>query len=101
MLVCLYKQAQATIMPQREDFGYTALESISFQTPVISYKHSGTAEIVEHGQTGVLFNQQTKKAVLNALEKFSTLSYNFKHFDWQRFSKRKFIDKIKKIISNK
>jgi len=97
-LADLYQRATAVIMPQAEDFGYTALESIYFQTPVIAYKYSGVTEIVEHGKTGFLFDEQTPKAIATALEKFSTLSYNFSHLDWQKFSKKRFVKDIKKTI---
>jgi len=37
----LYANAQALIMPQEEDFGYTALEAQFFGCPVIAYKKGG------------------------------------------------------------
>lgn len=93
----LYQKAQALIMPQAEDFGYTALESICFNTPVISYAQSGTAEILN--QTGYLFKEQTIEAIITSVEKYHTKSYNFSTFDWDRYQKKQFLTTLKRNIS--
>jgi glycosyltransferase involved in cell wall biosynthesis len=98
-LAFVYQKARALLMPQSEDFGYTALESIFFETPVISLKNSGTAEIVKDGENGVLFYEQTKISLVEALEKFKTLSYNFDYRVVERFAKEHFLTKLKAIIN--
>lgn len=70
----LYKEAKALIMPQQEEFGYTALESLFFGTPVIYYKNSGTQEIVE--DFGIAVEKQYSEDFLKAIEKSMKLSYN-------------------------
>lgn len=95
----LYRNAKALIMPQREDFGYTALESICLQTPVISCARSGAVEMVKHGVTGYLFPEQTVSSLLTALEKFEGKAYNFSYFNWQRTDKRIFIRKLTEYLS--
>lgn len=93
----LYKQAQALIMPQEEDFGYTALEAIALSTPVIAYQHSGTAEIVD--RAGYLFREQTVESIMAAVEKYHTKSYNFVNFAWDRYAPERFLEAIKHNIS--
>ncbi len=72
----LYSNAEALIMPQREEFGYTALESIFFKTPVIFFEKSGAAEIVE--DLGLSFSSQDVRSLQKAIEKYITVSYNLK-----------------------
>ena len=95
----LYKKSSALIMPQSEDFGYTALESIVFETPVISYLNSGVTEFVEHGKTGYLFRTQSEEALTEALENFELKSYNFPTINWRKFESKQFINKLKSYIS--
>lgn len=98
-LAWLYQNAQALIMPQSEDFGYSALESLLFKTPVISYARSGVAEFVKDGQNGLFFETQTTAAIQAAVAKFHTNAYNFSQPDWQQFSPSRFLEKLDQYIS--
>jgi glycosyltransferase involved in cell wall biosynthesis len=98
-LAWLYQKAKALVMPQSDDFGYTALEAIAFETPVVCSKKSGTAEFVQHGRTGYLFSPQTAAALSSALENYQTKSYNFAKFNWKRFSCKRFVENLKLNIS--
>ncbi len=75
-LAYCYSNAKALIMMQEEDFGYTALEALFFNCPVITYAKSGAAEIVENTTTGLYVEEQSKEAVISALERFSRVAYN-------------------------
>ena len=67
-LVEYYRGAKALLMPQEEDFGLTAVEALNCGTPVISYRNSGAAEVIESGKTGFLFDQQTVKSLVGAIQ---------------------------------
>ena len=100
-----YSNAKALIMPQEEDFGYTALESIFFKTPVISYKNSGTQDIIIENKTGIFFDKQDEKSLNEAIEKYDSMSYTIKCFlkknnNLEKFSFEKFETKIKNFIKN-
>lgn len=69
-LVGYYRNSRAVIMPQEEDFGLTAIEGLSLGVPVISYKYSGAAEVVEDGKTGILFAEQTVDSLVGAIKRF-------------------------------
>lgn len=71
-----YRHAKALIMPQEEDYGYTALEALYAGCPVISYRHSGTRDIVVEGKTGLFFDEQTTASLTDALARFEAVSYN-------------------------
>lgn len=77
-LVGLYSGASALIMPQEEDFGYTALEAQFFGCPVIAYKKGGATETVLELKTGIFFNEQTEFSLMKALERYDQISYNLK-----------------------
>ncbi|MFN4212682.1 MAG: glycosyltransferase [Microgenomates group bacterium] len=71
-----YSNAKVLIMPQEEDFGYTALEAQFFGCPVIAYKKGGARETIIDGKTGLFFNEQTEESLIGALERFQTIAYN-------------------------
>lgn len=99
-LVFCYKNAKALIMMQEEDFGYTAVESMYFGCPVISYKNSGAAEIM--GNKGVLIDTQSVAALTTALERFAPVEYNVtvwrKHIK-EQFSKELLKKELLKLLT--
>jgi len=99
-LVEYYRNTKAVIMPQEEDFGLTAVEALSLEIPVISYKYSGAAEIIRDWKTGILFGEQSADSLVNAIKKFDKLAFqeNFRHegFSNNKFHKE-FKDRINKL----
>ena len=101
----LYTNAQALIMPQEEDFGYSALEAQFFQCPVVAYKRGGATETVIEGKTGIFFDRQSPKALIAALERYIKIAYNLKYQlkkttenNIKKFDRKKFEDAFIKII---
>ncbi len=95
----LYNRARALIFPQVEDFGLVAAEAQACGTPVIAYAQGGAREIVRDGITGVLFHKQTAEGLAEAVERFSSLSFDEKVIERsaERFSKENFKQKILKL----
>lgn len=77
-LAWLYQHAQAHIMPQEEDFGYTSLEAQYFNCPVIAFNRGGAVETVIEGKTGLFFDEQTPAALVKTLERFAVMKYNLR-----------------------
>lgn len=96
----LLAEAKALIFPPEEDFGIVPLEAMSQGTPVIAYNKGGACESVIDGKTGLFFSSQTPEAIIEAVERFDTLS--FKQQDLVRqaefFSEENFIRNIKTFI---
>ncbi len=99
----LYKKAGLLLMPQSEEFGYTALESLFFGTPVVYLEDSGTAEIV--GEFGIAVQRPVASEFVNNIEKALYLSYNLKikirkkQQDLRRrFSKERFKKKVFEVM---
>lgn len=100
-----YKNAEALIMPQEEDFGYVALEAQFFGCPVIAYKKGGSTETIIENKTGIFFDGQSKNSLIKAIERFKPIAYNLKQsvkdtspghlkkFEKNNF-KKKFLEKI-------
>lgn len=102
-----YSHAKALIMPQKEEFGYTAVEAQFFGCPVITYKESGVAETIVPEVTGILFAQQTETSLTEALEKFESMYYTLSISakvegpkQVEKFSKNLFIKKFTQYIES-
>jgi len=98
----LYNAAEALIFPQEEDFGLVAAEAQACGTPVIAFSHGGAKEIVEDRVTGIFFHHQNIDDLIMAVKKFLLSSFDDKKIrdSAKRFSKTRFKNKIKKIVSN-
>jgi glycosyltransferase involved in cell wall biosynthesis len=102
-LMDYYQNAKALIMPQEEDFGIVAIESQNFGVPVIAYKKGGACDTVISGKTGILFEHQTVKSLMQAVKKFAKMRFseriirkNAKRFSFEVF-KDGFLKQISKI----
>ncbi len=101
-LVGYYRGAKGLLMPQEEDFGLTAVEAISCGTPVISFRNSGAAEIIDNGKTGVLFDQQTAESLIESMSRFAKMKFakqTLEKFSEEKF-KQSFEKKVKKLWEN-
>lgn len=67
-----YHDADVVVVPSRlpEPFGCVAVEAMAFSRPVIASGHGGLVEIVQDGETGLLFPPGDAVALANALRMF-------------------------------
>ncbi|WP_010664240.1 glycosyltransferase [Marinilabilia salmonicolor] len=103
----LYTHCKAFIFPQREDYGITPLESISAGKPVIAFGEGGVLETMipyngrnEEECTAILFENQTKNDLIEAVKLSQSLSFNSR-FIFQhslKFNEEHFIEKIQNIV---
>jgi glycosyltransferase involved in cell wall biosynthesis len=63
----LYRDCEALLFPQNEDFGITPVEAMACGRPVIAYKKGGALETVIEGVTGTFFDAQTPEALADAI----------------------------------
>jgi glycosyltransferase involved in cell wall biosynthesis len=107
----LYRTSQALLFPGEEDFGITPIEMMASGRPVVAYSRGGATETViplhraeGEGQspTGVWFDEQTPRSLLQALE---LLEANTDAFDpqsivaWARtFDGARFAEEMKAYI---
>lgn len=94
--------ARGYLFPAEEDFGIVQVEALAAGAPVIGYGRGGTLDIVQDGESGVLFHEQTVEAVTAAIQKAETLTFlpATLRRKAKRFDKSLFLTKIRKVVSD-
>lgn len=97
-----YAECQAVIFPQEEDFGIVAIEALSSGKPLIAFRGGDIPEHMEENSMGVFFDEQTKEAVIEAVEKFKKLSFDAEYIRSKvlKFDREIFKQKMKEFIEN-
>lgn len=98
----IVQSSRGCLFPNEEDFGLVAVESLAAGTPVIAYAKGGALDIVQDGETGVLFDNQSVDGLVAAIKRFETLSFlpATLHRKAKRFDKSLFATKMKKIVND-
>lgn len=93
-------RAKGFIFPAEEDFGISPVEALSAGTPVIAYGKGGILDIVQDGESGVLFDKQNVDSLIEAIRKADKVSFlpATLHRKAKRFDKSLFLNKIKKVV---
>ena len=105
-LVRLSHTHKAFLFPNEEDFGMASVEALAAGMPVIAYKKGGALDIVQDGETGVFFTEQTQEALAAAIQRCDTLIQDgaFRpatlHRKAKRFDKGLFVTKMRKIVAD-
>ena len=101
-LVRLAQHSRAYLFPNEEDFGMSAVEALAAGTPVIAYAKGGALDIVQDGETGILFEDQTVDGLVVAMQRFE--NYTFLpatlYRKSKRFDKGLFATKMRKIVND-
>jgi glycosyltransferase involved in cell wall biosynthesis len=94
--------AKGYIFPAEEDFGIVQVEALAAGAPVIAYSKGGALDIVQDGESGVLFHSQTVNAVVDAIKRAEQIDFlpGTLRRKAKRFDKSLFITKIRKIIND-
>ena len=72
----LYRNCEAFLFPEDEDFGITAVEAMACGKPVIAFKKGGALETVKDGVTGVFFEAQTPAALADAMRRAQEVRFD-------------------------
>ena len=96
-LSAYYRNCKALLFPGEEDFGIVCVEAQSVGKPVICYSAGGAAEIIQNHTTGVFFDQQEVKSIVEAIKSFETMHISAKAC--QRNSQRFSVGRFKKSFS--
>lgn len=101
-LIKAVQSSYGCLFPNEEDFGIVAVEALAAGTPVIAYKAGGALDIVQDGETGVLFDTQSVDALCDAIKRFETMTFlpATLHRKAKRFDKSLFATKMQKIVSD-
>lgn len=71
-----YRHASAFVMPAYEDFGIAPVEAMACGKPVIAYRRGGALDTVVEGVTGCFFDEQTPRALREAVLAFDSSRYD-------------------------
>jgi glycosyltransferase involved in cell wall biosynthesis len=100
----LMNRAKAFAYMAVEDFGIAMVEAQAAGCPVIAYNKGGAAEIVQDGETGLLFQEQTSRSLIEAVLQSSKLNSKAAHESAARFSSARFREEfsayMEKVIEN-
>ncbi|HEU5122292.1 MAG TPA: glycosyltransferase, partial [Candidatus Saccharimonadales bacterium] len=67
--------AKGWIYAAEEDFGIVQVEALAAGAPVIALGRGGTLDIVQDGESGVLFHEQTVDAIVDAIKKAEATTF--------------------------
>ena len=88
-------KCRALIFPGEEDFGMAPLEVAAAGRPTIAYRAGGALETVVEGETGVFFNEQTPRSLIDAVYEFERQSWSpeilrdhARHFGKEAFAEK-------------
>ncbi len=97
-----FNHARGYIFPAMEDFGIVQVEAMAGGAPVISYGKGGALDIIKDGETGILFEDQTVKSLVNAIKRAEKTEFNpmLINMRAKRFDVGLFVTKIKKIVAD-
>ena len=105
----IYSNAKALIVASEdEDFGITSVEAQGCGTPVIAVRAGGYLETVLEGKTGEFFEKADVEDLVKVLENFDESKYERSSTEYksenlkknaQNFSKERFTNEIKELVS--
>lgn len=95
-------RCRALVFPGEEDFGIVPVEVMASGRPVIAYASGGALETVLHGETGLLFNDQSIDSLIEAVMAFEKIESTFQPgalvAHAAQFSEERFKTEIKGVI---
>lgn len=94
--------ARGYIFPAEEDFGIVSVEALAAGAPVIAYGKGGTLDIVQDGESGVLFDKQSIESVVDAIKRAEKIEFlpGTLRRKAKRFDKSLFITKIRNVVDS-
>ncbi|MDR2842096.1 MAG: glycosyltransferase [Spirochaetaceae bacterium] len=102
----LFSNARALLFPGIEDMGLIPIEANAGGCPVIAYRKGGVLDTIKENETGIFFDEQTPRALLDAMNEFEQHEDKFKDRSVftrhvARFSKEAFKDRVMAIIKER
>jgi glycosyltransferase involved in cell wall biosynthesis len=97
-----FHTALGFIFPGLDDFGIVPVEAMAAGTPVIAYHKGGPLDYVVPGKTGMFFEKQTVKSLVETLDAFQRKTFDYPAIrDYaQQFSTANFDKNMQNFIKN-
>ena len=102
-LIKYMKKAKAFLYAAIEDFGIVPIEAMSCGTPVIALNDGGTAETIRDKKTGVHFEHQTTKDIIDAVNSFESLNFDYEAIsnEAKKYSQERFKEEFEEFVNSK
>ena len=102
-LIKYMKKAKAFLYAAIEDFGIVPIEAMSCGTPVIALNDGGTAETIRDKKTGVHFEHQTTKDIIDAVNSFVSLNFDYEAIsnEAKKYSQERFKEEFEEFVNSK
>ena len=99
----LMARCRAFMWPGEEDFGISPIQAMASGRPVIAYAAGGALETVISGRTGLLFEEQSAKAIVQAVEALDDIAIDVGNICAfaQQFDTELFKSKIQQFVEDK
>lgn len=96
-------KAKAFVFAAEEDFGIIPVEAQACGVPVIGYGKGGLLETVIDEKTGLFFYEQKENSIIDAVETFEKLTFNYSEIREHslKFSKERFEIEIESFVNQK
>jgi len=98
------QRCKALVFPGLEDFGIVPVEAMAAGAPVIAYGKGGALDTVIHGETGILFDEQSHECLAQAVMALENGHYQFSPTKLRehamKFEKPVFLNQFKALIKN-
>jgi glycosyltransferase involved in cell wall biosynthesis len=94
--------AKGYLFPAEEDFGIVQVEALAAGAPVIAYAKGGALDIVQDGESGILFAEQTVESLVAAIKKAEQTTFlpGTLRRKAKRFDKSLFLTKLRKVVTD-
>lgn len=94
-------EAKAFVFAAEEDFGIVPVEAQACGTPVISFNKGGARETIIPNKTGLLFDEQSHKSIIDCVNIFEKSEFDplFIRQNALRFSKERFEKEMSDFIN--
>ena len=98
----LMSRATGFVYMAVEDFGIAMVEAQAAGCPVIAYGMGGAVEIIQNGETGLLFQEQSSRSLIEAILQFQQMKLNSKTASENavRFSSERFRNEFTAYIDS-
>lgn len=97
----LVGNARALLFPGEEDFGIVPVEAQAAGRPVVAYGRGGVLDSVIPGQSGILFEEQTVEATIDAMEQCERMDWDPQRIraNAERFRPERFRQEYQAIVN--
>jgi glycosyltransferase involved in cell wall biosynthesis len=98
----LYRRCALFVQPGEEDFGIAAVEAMACGAPVVALGKGGALDIVEDGETGVLYSGEGAGALAEGIRRALGTRFDYTHLRERavRFRRERFVEDFRRQIES-